>query len=83
MQAVAHADAHGAGLIDGVDGVELREIDGLELRRGLQAVELQQLARALPEILDEGNIRVGLDDVLDFIQAERAAFDVVVDVRKS
>ena len=62
--------------------VELREVDGLELRGRQPPVELEELARADAEILDLREIHVGLDDVLELVEPERAAFDVVVHARE-
>ena len=45
LETVAHADAPDRPVIDRIDGSELREIDRLELGRGLEAIELEDRRR--------------------------------------
>src|SRR5204863_6537593 len=70
LPAVPQAKAQRGVRIDRVDGVEFREIDGRELRRAIQTVELENVVGVFAAV---GPLEVhpGLDDMPQTIEPPR------------
>ena len=74
LEAIMHSEAEDRPIAEGIDGIELGEVDGGELGGAVDAIELEDILGIFIGINERG-VDVGLEDMAEAIEAPSAGLD--------